>query len=81
MALSERLTAPQTAMHGLPCSIGALLGQLDAGEKTALETMLATRQWSQDMIWQALKDEGHTVGRQSVNRHRAGKCRCVRDAA
>jgi hypothetical protein len=68
-------------MHGLPCSIGALLDQLDGTEKTALETMLSDRAWSQDMIWSALRDEGYPVGRQSVNRHRAGKCRCAKDAA
>jgi hypothetical protein len=81
MALSDKLSAPPQAMHGLPCSIGSLLSELEGAEKEALEHMLATRQWSQDMIWQALKDEGYTVGRQSVNRHRAGKCRCERDAA
>jgi hypothetical protein len=81
MALSDKLTAPKPAMHGLPCSIGTLLAELEGAERTALETMLADRNWSQDMIWQALRDEGYTAGRQSVNRHRAGKCRCVKDAA
>lgn len=81
MALHEKLNKPQPPMHGLPCSIGTVLEALDDTEKQALETMLADRSWSQDMIWQALKDEGYTVGRQSVNRHRADKCRCDKAAA
>jgi hypothetical protein len=81
MALSDKLAAPPAPMHGLPCSIGTVLDKLEGAEKTALEAMLGDRAWSQDMIWQALRDEGYQVGRQSVNRHRAGKCRCVRDAA
>jgi hypothetical protein len=77
MALSDKLAEPrQQPMHGMPCSIGALLDRLEGTEKVALETMLADRAWSQEMIWRALSEEGYTVGRQSVNRHRGGKCRC-----
>lgn len=77
MALKDRLAEPPKPMTGLPCSIGTLLNELDGDERAALETMLADRAWSQEMIWRALRDEGHVAGRQSVNRHRAGKCRCA----
>lgn len=78
MALAERLTAPPTAgTPGLPCSIGALLDNLQGAERDALQAMLADRAWSQHMIWTALHEEGHTVGKQSINRHRGGKCRCT----
>lgn len=81
MALADRVTAPPPMLHGLPCSIGALLDSLDAAERGALQMMLDSSQWNATMIYDAVRDEGHQIGRQSINRHRSGKCRCVRDAA
>lgn len=78
MALADKLANPPAgATTGLPCSIGALLDRLEDAERAALQTMLDDRSWSQTMIWETLKSEGYTVGRQSVNRHRGNKCRCT----
>lgn len=80
MALSEKLsTRPDAAIHGKPCSVGALLADetIPQLERNALQQMLDDRLWSQQMIWDALRDEGFSVGRQSINRHRGGKCRCA----
>jgi hypothetical protein len=79
MALADRLENPQRNMAGTPCSVGLLLDTLQGGELDALQQMLASREWSQAMVWKALTDEGYEVGMQSVNRHRGEKCRCVRD--
>lgn len=79
MALSDRIANPEYALHGKPCSVGALLETLDGAELAALKQILADRAWSQAMVWKALTDEGYEVGLQSVNRHRGGKCRCTRD--
>lgn len=77
MALTDRLAHPPKAVQGLPCSIGATLSALADGEREALQAMLDSSAWSQTMIWDALRDEGYDVGRQSINRHRAGRCRCA----
>ena len=84
MALSDRLTNPPARTTGTPCSVGALIDRLEGAELDALLTMLGTperRGWTQDAIYDALTDEGYEVGRQSINRHRGGKCRCSRQAA
>ena len=80
MALVDKLAAPPDAViHGKPCSVGALLSDesIPQAERDALQAMLNDRLWSQQMIWAALRDEGFQVGRQSINRHRGGKCRCA----
>lgn len=82
MALADRVTKPApTTVHGLPCSIGALLERLAGDELAALNTMLFDLGWNAGQVYDALRDEGYTVGRQSINRHRGQKCRCFRDAA
>lgn len=84
MALAERISNRTPNVTGKPCSIGALLEQLadKPEELAALRTMLGTRErpgWSQAEIYDALSAEGYVVGRQTVNRHRGGQCRCERD--
>lgn len=81
MALKDQLNQPKKSMHGTPCSVGALLDELDGEELDALNAMLYTLGWDAGRIYDALRDEGYTVGRQSINRHRGGRCRCVKDAA
>lgn len=79
MALSERIKNPAPAViHGLPCSIGSLLATLDEAEAAALNAMLYELNWNAGQVYDALREEGYTVGRQSVNRHRGGKCRCAK---
>jgi hypothetical protein len=82
MALSDRIAKPPAAtQHGLPCSIGSLVEQLDGAELAALNTMLYDLGWNAGQVYDALRDEGYTVGRQSINRHRGQKCRCFKAAA
>lgn len=80
MALAERVNTPRVkAVSGYPCSVGALLDQLEGAERDALLTMLGTPQkrgWPASEIYSALRAEGHEVGHQTINRHRGGKCRC-----
>lgn len=82
MALADR--TPPNSIHGYPCSVGALLNTLDDAELKAFKEMLGTPQqrgWSASAIWEACTAEGYTVGLQTINRHRGGKCRCFRQAA
>jgi hypothetical protein len=43
--------------------------------------MLGSTEWNATAIYDAVRDEGYEIGRQSINRHRRGACRCYRDAA
>lgn len=83
MALSDRLNHPPVAsFHGIPCSIGNLLNTLEGDELAAFRHMLDTpAQWNATAIYNAVRDEGLEIGRQSINRHRRGACRCYKAAA
>lgn len=79
VAFADRIKEPPSSLAGLPCSVGALLAKLPESEAAALNLMLTgtpERRWSQREIHAAVMAEGHTVGLQSVNRHRSGACRC-----
>jgi hypothetical protein len=79
MALADRLKNKPDTIHGKPCSVGVLLENLKGNELDALLTMLGTpekRGWPEGDIYDALTAEGYSVGRQSINRHRGGRCRC-----
>lgn len=79
MAIADRIKQePAPKIHGLPCSIGALLDQLDEAEAQALNVMLYELNWNASQVYDALRDEGHQVGRQSINRHRGKNCRCFK---
>ena len=82
MALTDKIkSGPNAPVHGLPCSIGSLIDQLDGDELAALNAMLYDLGWNAGQVYDALRDEGYTVGRQSINRHRGRKCRCFKAAA
>jgi hypothetical protein len=79
MALAERLNNRTAPIQGKPCSVGSLVTKLEGAELAALLTMLGTTSepgWTEGEIYDALIAEGYVVGRQSINRHRGGRCRC-----
>ena len=76
MGLTERLATTPERRHGLPCSVGALRDRLDPEEAEALDQMLWVLNWPASRIYEALAEEGHEVGRQTIGRHRARACRC-----
>lgn len=84
MALADKIKHQPATRTGLPCSVGALLDQLEGDEHHALLVMLGNteqRGWPAGHIYDALVDEGHVVALQSINRHRGGRCRCTKDAS
>lgn len=81
MSLSDRLKDTPQRIHGKPCSIGQLEDTLTGDELAALQSMLHELGWSATRIYGALLAEGHSVGAQSINRHRARSCRCFKAVA
>lgn len=79
MALADR--KPPERRHGMPCSVGTLLDQLDGKELAAFQAMLGTPEqrspWSARDVYEALRDEGYDVGHQTISRHRGRHCRCL----
>ena len=80
MALADRVKSKPARRHGIPCSVGELLDKLPPDEAAALEAMLSGG-WSQAEIHAAVTEEGHYVGRQTINRHRSQACRCYQAGA
>lgn len=81
MALSDRLDHPPVKPTGKPCSIGEVERALKGKELSAFRQMMyGEPRWSGDLIYEALKNENIFVGRQQVNRHRAGACSCSKRA-
>jgi hypothetical protein len=81
MSLAERITDQPPRIHGLPCSVGHLLDTLEGDELAAFKVMLGTPEqpgWDASAVWEAVTAEGHHIGRQSISRHRRGRCRCER---
>lgn len=83
MPLSERVNKPNTSYPRTPCSVGALLADLEPNEAQALKKMLDApwRVWPHLAIETAIREEGHAVGNQQVGKHRRGQCSCARKAA
>jgi hypothetical protein len=76
MALADRLDQKPRRTPGTPCSVGELEESLAGDEAAAFHSMLYELGWSQERIFEALKAEGHVVGKQTINRHRSRACRC-----
>lgn len=78
MALADRLHETPHRNPGGTCSVGALLDRLPEPESDALNKMLNELGWSQNKIYDAIVDEGHEVGRQTIGRHRSRACSCFK---
>lgn len=75
MALPDVL-AEAKRPSGKPCSVQELLDSLDDKDRANLESWLYRLGYSQEVIYAELKKNGHAVGKQTINRHRARACRC-----
>jgi hypothetical protein len=79
MPLSERLRNPPPRVTGSECSVCLLLRELPKSESAALQTMLDDYSWTANHIYDAVTGEGHTIGRQTIGRHRRGDCSGLRN--
>ena len=75
MALSKTITEAKRP-SGKPCSVQELLDSLDPDDRANLNGWLYELGYSQEVIYAELKKDGHVVGKQTINRHRARACRC-----
>jgi len=80
MALAEQVKSTPPRRTGLPCSIGELERDLPPAELEAFHHMMYAERWSAVAIYDALVKEKRYVGRQQINRHRNGACRCEQAA-
>ena len=79
MALADRFATPTPSTTGSPCSIGAIIANLDDDDRATLLDKLGTperRGLPAPVIYAALVADGHTPSLQQINRHRSGQCRC-----
>lgn len=75
MSLLEKLQNPPVRSNGRPCSIGKVLSSIsDPEEQRALQRML--NEWNAAAVYNALTEEGYTVGVQQIGRHRRHQCSC-----
>ena len=85
MALSDRINEARPApICGTPCSVGKLLATLEGDELASFKIMLGTKEqrgWTAPDIYDAVIAEGHTIGFQTINKHRGGRCRCPKASA
>lgn len=76
MKFSEALASEEAAHRkGPPCSLGALLTEMDAEDVAALQAALASQR-PHTWIARALGSIGHKVLPDTVKRHRRGECQC-----
>lgn len=79
MSLAERVKSgpPPRNLQGPLCGVGQLLVDLPKSESQALRAMLDDGGWQHRQIARVLVDEGHPIGRTTVERHRGLKCACA----
>lgn len=58
------------------CAIREILDSLEEPYKSALEEKLANRANSHEGIRKVLRNAGFPLGQTTIQRHRAGTCRC-----
>lgn len=81
MSLADRLQQAKPAMHGLPCPVATLLGQLEERDRVQLLDALevpvgAPGRLPTTAIARALQDSGHPIHYKGIERHRIRQCRC-----
>jgi hypothetical protein len=80
VSLAERAKQgpPVRKFHGPACGVGQLLVDLPKNDAAALRVMIADDSgWEHRQIARALNDEGHPIGRTTVERHRSMRCTCI----
>jgi len=72
MPLADHSPAPTHT--GKPCSIGALLAELDEADRATLTDWIG--RYTDATVFESLRKAGHVVSLQQIGRHRRGICQC-----
>ena len=80
MSLADRLsTYPKRGRQGPRCHTWLLLESLVDDEREALAAaLLPDSGWTSSSLSSLLRDEGHSLSKSSIDRHRRGECACPR---
>lgn len=73
--MTSALAAKKAKQRGPRCGLGVLLQNLDDIDRQALLNALESDMFSTD-IAEALRDEGHLIRHDAVQRHRRRSCAC-----
>jgi hypothetical protein len=78
MSLRQSLEAEKAASRkGPPCGMAVVESRLDPDDLAALHEFLADRDnVTTAAIYRALAGDGHSVGKNTIERHRRGECAC-----
>jgi hypothetical protein len=77
VASLEELANPDfRATRGPECGVKLIMQQLDKPTAELLATAFANRSAPSTSICAALRDLGHDVRANAIQRHRRGECRC-----
>lgn len=75
MTLADRAKAKQSR-QGPACGIAVLFASVDDTYRAEVQDMLAAHGLQATSIAAVLKEDGHTIGADSIRRHRKRQCRC-----
>ena len=81
MTLANRLSEAKPTRRGAPCRMRIIMAELSGSDLTALEQALSlprsqSGRLSNKQISEILASEGHTISKETVQRHRVGDCNC-----
>ena len=77
MSLANALrNIPEAQHRHRKCGVGVLLDTLNTDDSTALAEALANPDLTGSSIAHVLKNGGHRISANTLNRHRRGDCTC-----
>jgi hypothetical protein len=73
MSILAGLTPPEKSKR---CSFGKVIDNLTAEDRDILEIALADERWKHRVLFDALRERGINVSRETFTRHRTKACQC-----
>jgi hypothetical protein len=75
MGLLDDLTPPEKSQR---CGLGKTIDTLDENDRTILEAALSDTRCTHRALWDAIKQRGIPVSRETLTLHRTGRCQCLK---
>jgi hypothetical protein len=73
MGILADLTPPEKQKR---CPFGRTIDALEKEDRAVLEAALADERWTHRALFDALRQRGITVSRETLTRHRTKACQC-----